>query len=159
MESLKLYLFLRDEVGKNNGNVSNSELTRNVAEVVKNYWAMAGFPTKNRIDREVGNLAEQYSALLKSKSRTSDKVMEQRKDFENEMSKLFDIADPFIEEKLACDRIRGHLNIKSEDLDFLEDQRGPRVGWMNKADEEYSARVKKSLKRSSPPHHLHLPCQ
>ena len=47
------------------------------------------------------------------------------------------------------DRIRGHLNLKTEDLEFLEDQRGARVGRMDKIDEGFGDKVKKCLKRKS----------
>ena len=62
---------------------------------------------------------------------------------------MLEVADPLLEHKLSIDRIRGHLNLKTEDLEFLEDQRGARVGRMDKIDEEFGDRVKKCLKRKS----------
>ena len=149
METLKLCLFMRDEAGKKNSKVSTSEIIRNVSQVIKNYWKMAGFDTKVRIEKDISHVIENYQKLLKDKSRTSEKVLQSRENFKNDCAKMLEVAHPLLEHKLSIDRIRGHLNLKTEDLEFLEDQRGARVGWMDKIDEEFGNRVKNCLKRKS----------
>ena len=62
--------------------------------------------------------------------------------------KLFDAADPLLGQKLLVVRIRNHLNVKYEDLEFPEDQRGPEWdGLIDKEDEQFGTRLKKCLKR------------
>ena len=50
MECLKLYLFIRNEVGKRNFYVGTDSISKAVAQVIKKYWDMAGFITIERID-------------------------------------------------------------------------------------------------------------
>ena len=58
---------------------------------------------------------------------SNKKSIEDRKKFEEDLNKLMDIAHPDLEKNLAQDRIRGNLEgRKSEDLPFLQDQRGER---------------------------------
>ena len=110
---------------------------------------MAGCDTKVRIKKDISCVVENYQKLFRDKSRTSEKVLQSRENFKNDCAKLLEVADPLLEHKLSIDRIRGHLNLKTEDLEFLKDQRGARVGRMDKIDEEFGDRVKKCLKRKS----------
>ena len=79
---------------------------------------------------------------------SNKKSIEDRKKFEEDLNKLMDIAHPDLEKNLAQDRIRGNLEgRKSEDLSFLQDQRGERKMNMGKLDEEYSKKKEAQLKR------------
>ena len=147
METLKLFLFFKDEIGKKNGHIKSSEISKDVTKVIAKYWNMAGFMMKTKVERDVLNIVKRYNNLMKSRSKTSEKANSDRSNFKGDFAKLFDVADPQLEHSLSADRIRNHLNVKHEDLEFLEDQRGARVGWMDKEDEEFGARVKKCLKR------------
>ena len=46
METLKLFLFFKDEIGKKNGNIKSSEISKDVTKVIAKYWNMAGFMMK-----------------------------------------------------------------------------------------------------------------
>ena len=62
---------------------------------------------------------------MKRKSEASEKAISDRSNFNSDFVKLFDAADPLLGQKLLVVRIRNHLNVKHEDLEFPEDQRGP----------------------------------
>ena len=49
--------------------------------------------------------------------------------------------------KLEQDRIRGNLGVRTEDLGFLQDQRGERKGFMGAEDMEYQRKKESQLKR------------
>ena len=90
---------------------------------------MAGFKTKDRINREVKSVLDEYQGLLKSKSRMTEKCVKARENFlktEDGNWQLFDISHSDLEKKLQKDRIRNNLGILSEDLEFLKDQRTAR---------------------------------
>ena len=69
MEVLKLWYYLRVEVGKKNGWVGPSVLNTVVGGVVEKYWLHAGscWKTKSTLHREVDKLVKEYQSLLKSK--------------------------------------------------------------------------------------------
>ena len=78
---------------------------------------------------------------------TNKKSVEGRKRYEENLNKLFDISHPDVEKNLAEDRIRREGGRKSEDLQFLEDQRGPRKMKMGNLDEEFQKKKTAQLKR------------
>ena len=155
MEVLKLTLFLRDECGRNNPCVKPGSLHFTVAGVVQKYWDMAGFETKAPVHSYVKKLIETYQGLLKSKNRNQpgkhDMDIARREDFLNDCNKLFDVAHSGLEERLMKDRILGNLGSKKTDLSFLQDQRGPRVGYMGEEDTQYRDKVMAQLKRRLAP--------
>ena len=88
-------------------------------------------PTKMELEtpkllvRYVLNIVKKYNSLMKSKSEASEKAISDRSNFNSDFVELFDATDPLLGQKLLVVRIRNHLNVKHEDLEFLEDQRGP----------------------------------
>ena len=60
---------------------------------------------------------------------------------------LFDIAAPNIEKYLSTDRIRKNLGLTSEELSFLEDQRGPRKMIIGEEDTDFGLRSKEQAER------------
>ena len=78
---------------------------------------------------------------------TNKKSVEGRKRYEENLNKLFDISHPDLEKNLAEDRIIREGGRKSEDLQFLEDQRGPRKMKMGNLDEEFQKKKTAQLKR------------
>ena len=148
LQVLKLHLFFRDEAGKKNQNVSKGEITSKVMKVLKYYWNLAGFETLADPRFKVTKLVECYQDQLKKRNMSNKKSLEERKKFEEDLNKLLDIAHPDLEKKLTQDRIRGNLEgRKSEDLSFLQDQRGERKMQMGKLDEEYSKKKEAQMKR------------
>ena len=79
---------------------------------------------------------------------SNKKSLEDRKKFEEDLEKLLDISHPDLEKRINQDRTLGNLEgRKSEDLDFLQDQRGERKMTMGKVDEEFSKKKAAQLKR------------
>ena len=148
LQTLKLHFFLKDEAGRKNSTVTPGEITSKVTEVIKHYWSLAGFETVSSPKNKIAKLLQTYQTHLKSRNLTNKKSQEDRKKFEEDLNKLLDISHPNLEKTLAEDRIRGNLEgRKSEDLSFLQDQRGVRKMNMGKLDEEYSKKKEAQLKR------------
>ena len=83
---------------------------------------------------------------MKSKSEASEKAISDRSNFNSDFVKLFVAADPLLGQELLVVRIRNHLNVKHEDLEFPEDQRGPEWdGLIDKEDERVRVTLKSSL--------------
>ena len=149
LEVLKLCLFIKDVVGKKNSHVNPGSINSTVADIIKKYWDMAGFETRDRINREVKSVLDEYQGLLKSKSRMTEKCVKARKNFlktENGNWQLFDISHSELEKKLQKDRIRNNLGILSEDLEFLKDQRTARKAHMTNLDAEYGQNKEAQMK-------------
>ena len=70
---LKLYYFMREQLGKKNGRVSQEEIANKVAIMVTKYWDMAGYKTvvQFRIVKHIKKLIEKYQNIMKHKGRTS----------------------------------------------------------------------------------------
>ena len=122
MDVLKLILFLRDEAGKNN---------------------------------HVEKIHQEYKRLLQNKNKTTPSFVKAREIFlmsetakDEKTEKLFDIGHKDLEKKkLEQDRIKGNLGVRTEDLGFLQDQRGERKGFMGSEDIEYQRKKESQLKR------------
>ena len=158
---LKLYYFLREQVGKTNQHVSTLDLCKKVASFVESYWKMAGFKTLtfHRIVNHVQRALESYQKIVKNISKTSVSELSKREKYEQDIKKLFDIATPGLEEMLEKDRMLGkddNCNLyreeightrKTEDLMFLTDQRGDRKMVMGDRDTTYEERLESSIKK------------
>ena len=156
---LKLYYYLREQVGKNNKHVSQLDLSKKVAGFVAAYWNMAGFKTVTffRIVNHVQKDIESYQKIIKSLPKTSASEVDKREKYQQEIKKLFDVAAPDLEEALKKDRILGKdddctvyrekegYTRKTEDLHFLNDQRGERKMVMGQRDPTYEQRVENSI--------------
>ena len=155
MEVIKLWYFLRVEVGKKNQWVKSGVINSVVAQVVEKYWAHAGncWRTKNNLYKEVDKLVQQYQKLLKSRGRTDPKKypkeVEARDQFLKSLDSLFDVAHPDLENILSQNRLLGNLGVREQDLKFLQDQRGPRLGFMGGEDVQYGQKVAAQVKRSA----------
>ena len=155
MEVIKLWYFLRVEVGKKNQWVKSGVINSVVAQVVEKYWAHAGncWRTKRDLYKEVDKLVQQYQKLLKSRGRTDPKKypkeVEARDQFLKSLDSLFDVAHPDLENILSQNRLLGNLGVREQDLKFLQDQRGPRLGFMGGEDVQYGQKVAAQVKRSA----------
>merc|ERR1719232_2341272 len=68
MQALKLYWFLKDEVGRyNRWGLSKGKILGIVARVIKHYWDMAGYETVKHqsILTLVKNILKRYETMLK----------------------------------------------------------------------------------------------
>ena len=141
-ETLKLFLYLRQVAGQQNGSVQDNDLFQIVLGILKFYWQMAGFPTltDTNIKIKLKKLRETHRQQQKNKNKTSEAAKEKRTEFEKESKKLFNIASPDIEKKLGTDRIRKNLDVVEEDLKFYEDQKEERKMTLGALDTSYLAR-------------------
>ena len=158
---LKLYYYLREQVGRTNSHISQLELSKKVAGLVVPYWKMAGFKTLSsfRTVNHVKKAIDSYQKIIKNLSKTSPSEVAKREKYEQEIKKLFDIAALDIEEALKKDRILGKdddctlyresegYTRRTEDLQFLNDQRGERKMIMGQRDPTYEQRVENSVIR------------
>ena len=75
-------------------NVTPGEITSKVSEVIKHYWNLAGFETVSSSKNRITKLCDNYKDQLKKKNMTNPKTQRDRKTFEEDLNKLFDIAHP-----------------------------------------------------------------
>ena len=132
-----------------------------VVKVISQYWNMAGY--KNEAEemklndgtkyKEVSDIVKSYNGLLKSRSKNSDKAKSDRDAFLADMATCLNFGVKNLRDRLLSDRVRSNLGVQMEDLDFLDDQFGPRKRWSmsNTEDKEFAARKAANLKRRLPP--------
>ena len=148
-QTLLLYFAFREvKEFKLKGKAEIAEMT--ASEVVK-YWSMAPIQTVSMrtIQSRILKLLDEHDALLRNKSRSSSTEENKRETFKESIQKLFDIASPVAEKVIEQNRFlakkdsMGNLITKDrdDDLSFLQDQRGPRIGWMREKDKVYEKRV------------------
>ena len=134
---LKLLMFYRKS--DKFKNASNGDLAELALEEVYKYWRLANIPgmahwwAKNNVIK----LLDSYRGLVKSNSQKSETEEKKREKFINDLENLFDIASSEAEDILKKDRLLDAQS-KSEDILFLEDQRGPRLGWINLEKKDFS---------------------
>ena len=141
-ETLKLFLYLRHEVGLKNRSIDRKDLIKTVSDSIQAYWKMAHLPTitRNNIQFRIEKLITEYLKLMKDVNRQSQKNIEDRKKFEERSKSLFDIASKEIFREVTTDRFRRSLNIVDEVLKFYEDQKTERKMIIGALDEEYFLR-------------------
>ena len=153
MQALKLFWFIKDEVGRyNSWDLSKGKIFGIVARVIRHYWDMAGYETVSHqsILTLVKNIVKRYETLLKSRERNQHKANSDREAFLADLKTCLHVGKPGLREFLMADRVRVNLGIASEDVLFLDDQLGPRLQAMShKVDEEFSRRKAANLKRKS----------
>ena len=152
MEALKLFWFIRDEAGrKSSRSLGNTAIQGIVARTVMHYWTnFAAYEVEEESSarRQVKRLVDVYQKLLKSKTKDQPKANKDRKSFLAELNTCLNVGAPGLRNKLMTDRVRSNLNILQEDVDFYDDQLGPRLRAMSdKLDKEFNARKAANLKR------------
>ena len=161
-ECLKLWLFLKDEVGRHNGkSLLTGTITGMVVTAISQYWRMAGYENEaeemklsdGNKRKLVSSIVKSYQSLLKSRSKNNDKAKAARDTFLADMGTCLYFGVSNLRDKLQTDRVRSNLGVAVEDLDFLDDQLGPRKTWAmsSKEDREFAARKAANLKRKLPP--------
>ena len=161
LECLKLWWFFKDEDGRGNKrSLLNGTITAMVAKVISHYWIMAGYEndaedlklndgTKHHL---VSSIVKRYQSLMKSRSKNSDIAKADRDAFLVDMASCLNFGVNNLRSKLLSDRVRSNLGVTVEDVDFYDDQFGPRKRWSmsNKEDQEFAARKAANLKRRLP---------
>ena len=142
-QTLKLMMFYKKS--SRFKSTSTGDIANLVLDQLYRYWKIANIPVMVhfRAKKKVVDLFNDYQSLLKLKNRDTDKEKAKRAEFQTDLTKLFDLAAVDAEDKIRKDRLLQN-DAKCEDILFLEDQRRPRVGWIDatKVDLEYSKSVK-----------------
>ena len=125
----------------------------------KEYAEVRGIKRKREvIIKKIKKEVEKYQKMNKNKNRDSETENVKRKEYLDSLTKLFDIADKKLVEILMKDRLLGNDDEnplyrakdgymrKTEDVAFLEDQRGGRRMVMAERDVTFEARVKQQKK-------------
>ena len=97
---------------------------------------------------KVIKLFNTWKRLQQNHHQTSQKSIEKRNHFKDEVAKLFDLARKDAVEEIKKDRLRSEA-AKEEDIDFLWDQRSTRVQTMSVEDKKYSEAVERKVKRDT----------
>ena len=138
-QTLKLLMFFKKSSRLKAS--STGELANMALDEIYRYWKIANIPVVVHFHakRKIVQLFNDYQKLAKSKSRDTETEKQNRATFVDDLEKLFELAAVDAEEKIRKDRLLED-DAKCEDILFLEDQRGPRVGWIDveKVDLEYS---------------------
>lgn len=132
---------------------SKPDIAEMVGHQIVKYWEMApiktvGFPT---IKKRILMVVNEHDARRRNQSINTTTEVKKREDFLECLKKLFDIASVDAEKAIENNRFlvkkdkNGGVNTmdREDDLNFLEDQRGARVGWMTGRDEVYWQRTNK----------------
>ena len=145
-EVLRMMLFFQKSPKLKNCSYDN--IADIVLEDTCKYWRMRNIPmiSKWLVKKQILNLLKEYQNLAKNKNRQSDTEIKKRESYVKTLSGLFDIASPEVEEKMRKDRLLPE-GVRCEDICFLQDQRGPRLGWMNGQDFQYSEAVQNKMDR------------
>ena len=132
---VKLYIILRRLPG--NYRLDKEVVALMVAKHIMMYWRMANFSTSvvDIVGKKVLTEISCYQKIKKTTRKTE--VEKKKKDkYVVDLKMLFDIASKDLENRLKKDRLlvdqtlpveQRELKMK-EDLEFLRDQRGPRLG-------------------------------
>ena len=119
-----------------------SDVVQKVVLDIMDIWYLAKIPfmqTKNAT-KKLENLFNKWRWLQKREKNTSAKDLENRKEFSDKLGLLFDIASQDWEKKISTDRIKD-VDERAEDLNFLVDQRGPRVRYLGEFSEHFAEAV------------------
>ena len=151
---VKLYIILRRLPG--NYRLDKEVVAQIVAKHIMMYWRMANFSTSvvDIVGKRVLTEISCYQKLKKNTRKTE--VEKKKKDkYVADLKMLFDIASKDLENRLKKDRLlvdqtlpleKRELKLK-EDLEFLRDQRGPRLGSIGCKDTVYTHKVEKKENR------------
>ena len=129
-QALKLMMFFKK--CSRLKSLSSGEIANRVLDQLYRYWKIANIPVMIHFHakKKVLDLFNDYQKLLKNKNRNTEAEKVKRSEFKEELTKLFELAAGDAEEMIRKDRLL-EKDAKCEDILFLEDQRGPRVGWID----------------------------
>ena len=152
MQALKLFWFFKDEIGRyNNWSLTKGDLEGIVARIVIHYWRnLAAYDTvdPSTAQRQVKRLVDLYQKLQKNQAKNQPKANRDREAFLADLKTCLNVGATGLRDSLMKDRVRSNLNLVSEDVEFLDDQLGPRLKAMShKPDKEFNDRKAANLKR------------
>ena len=98
MQALKLFWFLKDEIGRyNNWSLTKGDLEGIVARIVIHYWRnLAAYDTvdPSTAQRQVKRIVEHYQKLLKMKSKNQPKANRDRESFLVDLKTCLNVGAP-----------------------------------------------------------------
>ena len=148
-EVTKLYWYLRRM--EKYRYTKQSKLADIVVSEVMKYWKMSNIETvyEHRVKKKVLSVVKEYEDRRKTFSQSGRKgEQEKRNLYVASLENIFDITSPKAVEILQKNRLLGNKE-KEEDLCFLEDQRGQRVGYMSDRDKVYDNSIERKNVRDS----------
>ena len=149
-EVTKLYWYLR-QMEKYRYNTKQSKLADIVVSEVMKYWKMSNIETvyEHRVKKKVLSVVKEYEDRRKNFSQSARKEEQEKRNlYVASLENIFDITSPKAVEILQKNRLLGNKE-KEEDLCFLEDQRGQRVGYMSDRDKVYDNSIERKNVRDS----------
>ena len=121
-----------------------------VVQDIMEIWYLAKLPyivMKNAV-KKLEDLFNRWRLLQKSQKRMTDKEVQNRKEFTDQLDLLFDIACPSWEKEISADRLKDEEE-KEEDLRFLVDQRGPRELYLGEFSDHYAGAFTDKMTREA----------
>ena len=145
---IKLFMYMRKLPW--NYKMSKEWVAGIVAEHICTYWRMANFDTifLQNIERKIVKDVVEYENVSKYKRQT-ERVLTVKNKYKMDVKKIFDIASKELVDRLKKNRLLVDRNQPldkqklrlEEDLAFLEDQYGPRLGSMGDKDSLYAKKA------------------
>ena len=104
-------------------------------------WLESGIPilSDRSISDKIVKLNQDYRFLIKHKSKPNADTVK-REDFVTKLDSLFDISAPSALDRIKADRLRSEQAVV-EDIQFLQDQKGPRKMQVGQRDKDFDKSV------------------
>jgi len=146
-EVLKLLFYKKKTKWKGK---SLKDVAESVVKSILEVWYLAKIPhcTLNNAVVKLVDLFNHWRWLQTCQNRKLAKDIQNRKEFVEKLSILFDVASPNWEKQITTDRLKSQ-DEKNEDLKFLIDQRGPRKMCLGKFSTHYAQASTSKMVRSS----------
>ena len=121
-----------------------------VTEVIE-FWQRAGIPTSRSyyVEKRLLKVHNEWQTLKKAINRRTEKQVANEEDFNEKLSKIFDIAHENAEE----------LTPLAEDRDFLNEQREGRTSYMTGLDKSWAEKQERQAKKKESLQRYHQKAQ
>ena len=129
--------------------IVNEYLAGEVVDTEVTFWKMARIKTMTRPNAVITfmKIVNKHMKLLKNKGRKSD-AGDQRKAFQSDLDKLFDLGAKDVIEYIQNNRLLKEES-KKEDIAFYNDQRTTRVAHMSGHDKIFEGKILNKMKRDT----------
>ena len=142
-DALRHYFFLKQGEKRNE---KPSDVMKLVVKKIEKFWNKAGIPVSETKNGKGKRMLESLIKDLLTCRKYTPKKKENIAKFLKKIDLLFDIAHQDAEEKIQKDTLRSAKK-KTEDLNFIIDQRGPRLLGLGKVDKDFETRVENRNRR------------
>ena len=119
-----------------------------VVSALTKSWKKSGIPTISdyAISIKILKNFEKWKTLVRNKNKSSPVELAKRESYKIKLDQLCDIAANDAIERIKSDRMRSE-DSRQADIDFYEDQKGPRIGYMARLDEVHRDTIERKKKR------------